>query len=55
MAFVPGCRTLARGITNTDMEGETAPALTSRQWVLPAGESAPAKGQWMVLAFFKPG
>ena len=44
-----------RSISNTDMEGEAAPALTSTAWVLADGDRPPNPQQQRVLAFFRPG
>jgi hypothetical protein len=52
-----GClRRAVLRIRNKPMEGQAAPALTSKQWVLPEGQAAPPalKGHWTLLAFFKP-
>ncbi|MHC4938668.1 MAG: hypothetical protein ACYTHK_06840 [Planctomycetota bacterium] len=47
---LPAFRDFWAGVINEDLEGATAPSLTSTAWV--GGE--PAKRDWRLLAFFLP-
>lgn len=51
-----GFRSFYRGVKNTDMQGDQAPALVEGDWLHPDSDdiAAPPPTDWTLLVFFSP-